>query len=105
MRMMRDTANQVTRTANDAIQAYRRANSAVTAELAKPNGDHGQAQQTRNLLRAARAELLRVLELTSRRYAWTTDGSQGAGAVPEGADGADGERVEPTHADTQAAKS
>lgn len=70
LRMLRDTTNQVTRTANDAIQAYRRATGAVRTELAKPTGDHAQALQTRTLLRNARAELLRVLEVTSRRYAW-----------------------------------
>lgn len=70
LRMLRQTTNQITRGANDAIQANRRASAAVHAELHMPGGDSQQAHHLRLLLDAARADLLRVLEVTSHRYAW-----------------------------------
>jgi hypothetical protein len=70
LRMLRDTTNQITRIANDAIQAYRRASTAVRAELERPKGDRMEAQQMRLALDAARAEVLATLEVASRRYTW-----------------------------------
>jgi hypothetical protein len=62
--------NQITRAANDAIHAYRRAQAAVHAELQMPGGDRKQAQRIQLLLDGGRADILRVLEVTSRRYSW-----------------------------------
>ena len=45
LRMLRETTNQITRTANDAIQAYRRAHAAVDAELEMPAGEWQYARQ------------------------------------------------------------
>lgn len=70
LRMLRETTNQITRTANDAIQAYRRARQAVEAELQAPGGDRKHARQMGRLLDAARDDVLRALELTSHRYTW-----------------------------------
>lgn len=70
MRMLRETTNQITRTANDAIQAYRRASAAVQAEFQIPGADLSQAEQMRALLDRARADMLGALELVSHRYAW-----------------------------------
>jgi hypothetical protein len=70
LRMLREATNQITRTANDAIQAYRRASATVHAELALPEGDHEAARAMRLELEAGRSELLRVLDVTSGRYAW-----------------------------------
>lgn len=58
----------MTRTANDAIEAYRRANSALTAEQARADGDQTAASELRDQLRAARLDLLRVIELAGERY-------------------------------------
>ncbi|MGH2356958.1 MAG: hypothetical protein ACRDGJ_02965 [Candidatus Limnocylindria bacterium] len=70
LRMLRETTNQITRTANDAIQAYRRARAAIDAELQIPGGDRSQARQMGLKLDSARDDVLRALELTSRRYTW-----------------------------------
>ena len=70
LRMLRETTNQITRAANDAIHAYRRAQAAVHAELQMPGGDRKQAQCMQLLLDGGRADILRVLEVSSRRYWW-----------------------------------
>lgn len=70
LRMLRETTNQITRAANDAIQAYRRTRAAVHAELQMAGGDREQARQMQLLLDGGRADILRVLELTSHRYPW-----------------------------------
>ena len=71
LRMLRETTNQITRAANDAIQAYRRARAAVDAELAMATGAHEQAEQMRLSLVTGRAALLAALQETSHRYAWS----------------------------------
>jgi hypothetical protein len=68
LRMLREATNQITRTANDAIQAYRRTRAAVNAELAMPNGDHAHAKRMSAELTVARQGVLKALEETSRRY-------------------------------------
>jgi hypothetical protein len=70
MRMLRETTNRITRVANDAAHAYRRASRAVSTELAKPNPNVAAAQQTRAILDAGRSDILRVLEVARRRYPW-----------------------------------
>jgi hypothetical protein len=72
LRMLRETTNQVTRAANDAIQAYRRARATVDAELELPNGDLDGAREMRLVLDRARADVLTALELASRRYSWAS---------------------------------
>lgn len=68
LRMLRDATNQITRTANDAIQAYRRARAAVDAELEMPDGDRAHARKMSAELDRARAEVLEALEQASHRY-------------------------------------
>ncbi len=68
LRMLREATNQITRTANDAIQAYRRTRAAVTAELAMPTGDWKHAKRMSAELTVARQGVLTALEETSRRY-------------------------------------
>lgn len=68
MRMLRETTNQITRTANDAIQAYRRTKAAVVAELKMPNGDWAHAKRLDLQLASARLDVLAALEATSHRY-------------------------------------
>ena len=85
LRMLRETTNQITRAANDAIQAYRRARATVDAELQIPSGAHGHAERMRAELDAARDEVLGALRETSHRYAWAQPWPPPAGP---GADGA-----------------
>lgn len=68
LRMLREATNQITRSANDAIQAYRRARSSISAELEMPNGDHAHARRMSADLDLARADLLAALELANQRY-------------------------------------
>lgn len=67
-RMLREATNQITRTANDAIQAYRRARAAVTAELAMPEGDWAHARKMSLQLDSARQDVLAALDRTSQKY-------------------------------------
>jgi hypothetical protein len=77
MRMLRETTNRITRTANDAIQAYRRASRAVAAELERPKANHAAASDMSVRLEAARREMLRVLEVAGSRYPWTDEPTDG----------------------------
>jgi hypothetical protein len=68
LRMTRETTNQITRIANDAIHAYVRASRAVRAEMDRPGADVDAAQAMREKLDAARAAILDVLRLAEARY-------------------------------------
>lgn len=80
LRMLREATNQITRTANDAIQAYRRTRAAVNAELAMPNGDWAHAKRMSADLTVARRDVLASLEETSRRYGIDAAGGTGLAA-------------------------
>lgn len=68
LRMIRETTNQITRVANDAIHAYGRASRAVRAEEQRADADLGAARDMRTRLDEARASVLSVLDVASRRY-------------------------------------
>ncbi len=68
LRLLRSTTNRITRTANDAIQAYIRARRAVNAEVERDTARAEDALVMRGLLQAARLELLRQLDVASARY-------------------------------------
>ncbi len=68
LRMIRETTNQITRLANDAINAYARASRAVRAEEQRGDADPAPAREMRRRLDEARAAMLAVLEVASRRY-------------------------------------
>jgi hypothetical protein len=89
MRMLRETTNRITRTANDAVQAYRRVSQAVQAETARPDGDPAAAAGLRRRLDAARDDLLKALDAARQRYPWTDgDASAPDGSDPPNADAA-----------------
>lgn len=68
LRMIRETTNQITRVANDAIHAYGRASRAVKTEEQRPDSDLVAAREMRTRLDEARASVLAVLDVASRRY-------------------------------------
>lgn len=68
LRMIRESTNQITRLANDAIHAYGRASRAVRAEEQRPDSDQLAAREMRTRLDEARAAMLAVLEVAGRRY-------------------------------------
>jgi hypothetical protein len=68
LRMIRETTNQITRVANDAINAYGRASRAVRAEELRADPDLVAAGAMRARLDAARASVLEVLAVARTRY-------------------------------------
>jgi hypothetical protein len=68
LRLLRATTNRITRTANEAIEAYRRAQAAASREKLKPGADAAWLDELMRRLAAARAELLRVLAIAAQRY-------------------------------------
>jgi hypothetical protein len=68
LRMIRETTNQITRVANDAIHAYGRASRAVRAEEMREEPDLSAAREMRTRLDEARAAVLEVLDVAKRRY-------------------------------------
>ena len=79
LRMIRETTNQITRVANDAIHAYGRASRAVRAEEQKPDSDQVAAREMRARLDEARSAVLAVLDVASKRY--QSDAASGVPAV------------------------
>lgn len=82
MRMIRETTNQITRVANDAIQAYGRASRAVKAEEQRADSDLAAAREMRTRLDEARAAVLAVLDVASRRYQPAPDAAAEETAEP-----------------------
>jgi hypothetical protein len=76
LRMLRETTNRITRTANDAIQAYRRAVRAVNAERERNDHDDEATLAMSGRLQAARLDLLRAIEAANGRYPWAGDERQ-----------------------------
>lgn len=70
MRHLRHATGQITRAANDAVQAYRRVSGALRAEAAHPDVDDDEIEQGRRDLAAARAAMLEVLKSAGDRYPW-----------------------------------
>jgi hypothetical protein len=68
VRLLRETTNRITRAANDAVHAYRRASRTVRLELQRPDADIAAATATRARLDQARGEVLAALEVAKRRY-------------------------------------
>ena len=68
LRMLRDTTNRITRTANDAVIAYGRVSRAIRQELARPDSDAVAAENARAQLDAARARILHALSQAASRY-------------------------------------
>ena len=68
LRMVRETTNQITRVANDAINAYIRASRAVRSEELRAEPDLAAARAMRARLDAARAAVLEVLDRAKGRY-------------------------------------
>lgn len=70
LRLLRQTTGQITRTANDAIQAYRRVTEGLRVELARDDTDPSEAARLSEALSEARGAMLNALEIASQRYPW-----------------------------------
>jgi hypothetical protein len=69
MRMLREATNRITRTANDAVHAYRRASRAIRNELERPDANVETVELMRARLDDARASVLQALAVANERYA------------------------------------
>jgi hypothetical protein len=70
MRHLRQATGQITRAANDAVQAYRRVSGALKAEAAHPEVDAVEVEHARRELAAVREAMLEVLKSAGERYPW-----------------------------------
>jgi hypothetical protein len=70
LRHLRQATGQITRSANDGIQAYRRVSQAIAAEDGRDDGDPDELERTARELADARSAMLAALEVASRRYPW-----------------------------------
>lgn len=70
LKHLRQATGQITRSANDGIQAYRRVSQALRAESEHPDGDQTEVTRASQTLADARAKMLKALEAASRRYPW-----------------------------------
>ena len=69
---LRQATGQITRAANDGIQAYRRVAAALKAEAGEADADADELAQATRVLADARARLMTALDVASRRYPWAT---------------------------------
>jgi septal ring factor EnvC (AmiA/AmiB activator) len=77
LKHLRQATGQITRSANDGIQAYRRISQALRAEASHADADPVEVADATRALADARARMLAALEVASRRYPWAPDvGSQ-----------------------------
>jgi len=70
VRLLRQATSQITRAANDAVQAYRRVSEGLRAESEREDTDPAEAARTAQALSEARSEMLSALEVASKRYPW-----------------------------------
>jgi hypothetical protein len=70
LRLLRQTTSQITRTANDAIHAYRRVTEGLRAEAERSDTDPSEVTRLSEALGEARNEMLNALEVASQRYPW-----------------------------------
>jgi len=70
LKHLRQATGQITRSANDGIQAYRRVSQALRAEAQHADADALEVADATRALADARARLLAALEAASRRYPW-----------------------------------
>lgn len=67
---LRQATGQITRSANDGIQAYRRVARLLRAEATLADADPAEVADASRRLADARARMLAALEVASRRYPW-----------------------------------
>jgi len=70
LKHLRQATGQITRSANDGIQAYRRVSQALRAEGEHPDADEAEVARATQNLADARARMLTALEAASQRYPW-----------------------------------
>ncbi len=82
LKHLRQATGQITRCANDGIQAYRRVSQAIRTESDQKDADEAEIAAATQTLADARSRMLAALEVASRRYPWA-DPWDGAGPAPD----------------------
>ena len=82
LRMVREATNRITRTANDAIDAYRRAQRTLETQASRGGTSEEAVAGVRDRLSAARLELLAALEHARLRYPATPGDAPATPTVP-----------------------
>lgn len=67
---LRHTTGQITRVANDGIQAYRRVSSVLRDERERADADAVEIERTSAELAEVRGSMIAALEAVSHRYPW-----------------------------------
>jgi hypothetical protein len=80
LKHLRQATGQITRSANDGIQAYRRVARALEAEEALPDADPEELRLAAITLAEARSGMLRALDHASQRYPWAPPWRSGTDA-------------------------
>lgn len=70
LKHLRQATGQITRSANDGIQAYRRISRALQTEASQADADPAEMADAARALANARSRMLAALEVASRRYPW-----------------------------------
>ena len=70
LKHLRQATSQITRSANDGIQAYRRIASALRAEASHADADPVEVADATRALAEARTRMLAALQVASQRYPW-----------------------------------
>lgn len=68
LRHLRHATGLITRSANDGVQAYRRASTAIRAETEREDADPEEVKRATEDLRTARARMLAALEVAGKHY-------------------------------------
>lgn len=84
LRHLRHATGQITRTANDAIQAYRRVSAALREEADRPGADLEEIERATQALAEGRSRMLAALEVASQRYPWAEPWRPTADGEPDG---------------------
>jgi septation ring formation regulator EzrA len=70
LKHLRQATGQITRSANDGIQAYRRISRALESEASQTDADPAEVADATRTLADARKRMLAALEIASQRYPW-----------------------------------
>ncbi|MGI8658969.1 MAG: hypothetical protein ACR2K4_09440 [Candidatus Limnocylindria bacterium] len=77
LKHLRQATGQITRSANDGIQAYRRVSAAIRAETEQKDADAIEVAAATQALADARGRMMTALEVASHRYPWAQPWSVG----------------------------
>jgi hypothetical protein len=87
LRHLRQATGQITRAANDAVQAYRRVSVALREEAGRTDADATEVERATREVAEARSDMMAALEVASHRYPWSEPWTTSSDAPPAIANG------------------